>query len=72
MDAYERLIGDVVKGDSTLFARQDSVELAWQIVDAILGMNTPVHEYEPSSWGPPEADAMIAETGGWHCPKQED
>ncbi len=71
MDAYERLIGDTLKGDSTLFARQDSVELAWHIVDHILGMKTPVYEYEPDSWGPAEADAMIADTGGWHSPKRE-
>jgi len=66
MDAYERLIGDAMKGDSTLFARQDSVELAWRIVDPILGMKTPIHEYEPASWGPLEANAMIANVGGWH------
>ncbi len=71
MDAYERLIGDAIKGDSTLFARQDSVELAWHIVDSILGMKTPVHEYEPDSWGPLEANAMIADVGGWHGPKPE-
>lgn len=69
MDAYERLIGDAIKGDSTLFARQDSVELAWHIVDPILGMKTPVHEYEPASWGPVEANAMIADVGGWDSPK---
>ncbi|MDE2310575.1 MAG: glucose-6-phosphate dehydrogenase [Betaproteobacteria bacterium] len=72
MDAYERLIGDAIKGDSTLFAREDGVELAWRIVDPILGMKTPVHEYEPASWGPPEANAMIADVGGWHSPKPED
>ena len=71
MDAYERLIGDAIKGDSTLFARQDSVELAWRIVDPILKMKTPVHEYDSATWGPLEANAMIAEVGGWHSPKQE-
>lgn len=71
MDAYERLIGDAIKGDSTLFARQDSVELAWNIVDPILGADIPIHEYEPATWGPPEANAMIADVGGWHSPKQE-
>lgn len=71
MDAYERLIGDAMKGDSTLFARQDAVELAWRIVDPILGMKIPVHKYEPSSWGPAAADAMIADVGGWHSPKPE-
>lgn len=68
IDAYERLIGDAIKGDSTLFARQDGVELAWRIVDPILGMQTPVHHYEMGSWGPSEADTMIADVGGWHNP----
>jgi glucose-6-phosphate 1-dehydrogenase len=71
MDAYERLIGDAIKGDSTLFARQDSVELAWRIVDNILSLNTSVHEYEPDSWGPLEANAMIADLGGWRDPQSE-
>ena len=71
MDAYERLIGDAIKGDPTLFARQDNVELAWRIVDPILKMKTPVHVYEPATWGPPEANAMIADVGGWNIPKQE-
>lgn len=69
MDAYERLIGDAMKGDSTLFARQDSVELAWRIVDPIIGMQTPLFEYEPGGWGPPEANEMIAGAGGWHYPQ---
>jgi glucose-6-phosphate 1-dehydrogenase len=69
MEAYERLIGDAMKGDATLFARQDAVEAAWRIVDPILTMTTPLHLYEPGTWGPPEADAMIAPFGGWHSPK---
>jgi glucose-6-phosphate 1-dehydrogenase len=68
MGAYERLIGDAIKGDSTLFARQDSVELAWRIVDPILCMKTPVYLYDPATWGPLEANAMIADVGGWHIP----
>ncbi len=71
MDAYERLIGDAMKGDSTLFARQDSVELAWRIVDPIIGMKTPIYEYEPGNWGPSEANEMIAGVGGWHSPQSE-
>lgn len=71
MDAYERLLGDAIKGDSTLFAREDSVELAWRIVDNILGLETPIHTYEPGSWGPPQADAMISNEGGWHNPERE-
>src|SRR5713101_970484 len=53
MDAYERLLGDAMAGDATLFARQDSVEAAWAIVQPILGNVTPVHEYRPGTWGPP-------------------
>ena len=68
MDAYERLLGDAMTGDPTLFAREDAVEAAWAIVQPILGSATPVREYEPGSWGPPEAAALTAEIGGWHCP----
>jgi glucose-6-phosphate 1-dehydrogenase len=67
MDAYERLIGDATDGDATLFARQDAVEAAWAIVDPILGAGTPLHEYAPGTWGPPEADALAADSGGWRC-----
>ena len=67
MDAYERLLGEAMEGDPTLFAREDAVEAAWAIVDPILHATTPVHEYEPGAWGPPEADALTAEIGGWHC-----
>jgi glucose-6-phosphate 1-dehydrogenase len=69
MEAYERLLGDAMKGDATLFARQDGVEAAWRIVDPILTMDTPVHVYEPGSWGPPEAEPLAAPVGGWHEPK---
>jgi len=68
MDAYERLIGDAMDGDETLFARQDAVEAAWAIVEPILGGVTPVHEYEVGTWGPPDAARLSAEVGGWHCP----
>ncbi|HET6147248.1 MAG TPA: glucose-6-phosphate dehydrogenase [Polyangia bacterium] len=68
MDAYERLIGDAMAGDATLFARQDAVDAAWRIVDPILGDVTPVHEYEPGAWGPPDAARLAAVVGGWHVP----
>jgi glucose-6-phosphate 1-dehydrogenase len=68
MDAYERLLGDAMDGDPTLFAREDAVEAAWSVVQPILGSVTPVHEYEPGTWGPEEADALAAEIGGWHQP----
>jgi glucose-6-phosphate 1-dehydrogenase len=66
MDAYERLLGDAMEGDTTLFARQDSVEAAWAIVQPILGSATPVHEYQPGTWGPPDAARLTADVGGWH------
>jgi glucose-6-phosphate 1-dehydrogenase len=69
MEAYERLLGDAMAGDATLFARQDGVEAAWAIVQPILGTATPLHEYEPGSWGPAEAAQLAADAGGWHCPE---
>jgi glucose-6-phosphate 1-dehydrogenase len=68
MDAYERLLGDAMNGDAMLFARQDSVEAAWAVVQPILGNVTPLHEYEPGSWGPAEAGSLAAGVGGWHSP----
>jgi glucose-6-phosphate 1-dehydrogenase len=68
MDAYERVLGDAMRGDATLFAREDYVEEAWRIVDPALGADTPVHAYAPGAWGPAEAQA-IAPPGGWHDPK---
>ncbi|MEZ4389063.1 MAG: glucose-6-phosphate dehydrogenase [Candidatus Krumholzibacteriia bacterium] len=65
---YERLLTDAMRGEATLFARQDAVELAWEIVDPILGDVVPVHPYDPGSWGPDAADAMAAAVGGWHHP----
>jgi len=67
MDAYERVLGDAVQGDATLFAREDYVEEAWRIVDPVLKLGTPVYEYEPGSWGPKEADS-ISPPGGWQNP----
>lgn len=67
-EAYERLIGDAMAGDATLFARQDSVEAAWTIVDPVVNHGGPVYRYEPGSWGPREADRMVAAYGGWYDP----
>lgn len=67
MDAYERLLGDAMAGDATLFARQDYVEEAWRIVDPALKADTPVYEYDPKSWGPAEA-ARVTPPGGWQNP----
>jgi glucose-6-phosphate 1-dehydrogenase len=68
MDAYERVLADAMAGDSSLFAREDYVEEAWRIVDPVLKAATPIHEYEPGTWGPREADAAIVPPGGWSNP----
>jgi glucose-6-phosphate 1-dehydrogenase len=67
MDPYERLLGDAMKGDATLFARRDGVEAAWHVVQPILETPMSLHEYEPYTWGPREADRLIE--GGWHNPQ---
>ncbi|HVB47115.1 MAG TPA: glucose-6-phosphate dehydrogenase [Burkholderiales bacterium] len=66
--AYERLIGDAMKGDPTLFTREDAVEECWRIVDPILRMPKAVYVYEPGAWGPVEAMKMTEALGGWHPP----
>jgi len=66
MGAYERLLGDAIEGDSLLFARQDSVERAWEIVEPLLGGATPLHPYWPGSWGPTEGERLPEAIGGWH------
>jgi glucose-6-phosphate 1-dehydrogenase len=68
LDAYERLLGDAMKGDGTLFARQDGVEAAWAIVEPILGGETPLHDYEPGTWGPAAASTLVRGVGGWYSP----
>jgi glucose-6-phosphate 1-dehydrogenase len=69
MDAYERVLGEAIEGDTTLFAREDYVEEAWRIVDPVLRADTPVRQYEPGTWGPAEANQSIAPAGGWHVPE---
>jgi glucose-6-phosphate 1-dehydrogenase len=69
MAPYERLLGDAMNGDGTLFAREDGVEAAWEIVEPILKTATPLYEYDPCTWGPPEADKLAADVGSWHAPE---
>jgi glucose-6-phosphate 1-dehydrogenase len=69
MDAYERVLGDAMAGDATLFAREDYVEEAWRIVDPVLKAGTPIYEYEPGSWGPSEVEERVSPVGGWHNPR---
>jgi len=68
MSSYERLLSDAMRGDASLFAREDGVEAAWRIVDPILRNVTPVYEYEPNTWGPAEADRIITGDGGGTTP----
>jgi glucose-6-phosphate 1-dehydrogenase len=65
LEPYERLLGDAMEGDPTLFARQDEVEEGWRIVEPLLHDARPPIEYEPGTWGPREADALAARAGGW-------
>ena len=71
MEAYERVLGDAMAGDSTHFARQDYVEEAWRIVDPVLKATTPLYQYEKGDWGPNEAQKM-SPPGGWHIPAAAD
>ncbi len=68
---YERLLEDAMSGDRTLFTREDSVEAAWAVVDPVLKNHARAIPYERGSWGPKEADALIAKDGGWHNPSLE-
>jgi len=67
MDAYERVLGDAMIGDATLFAREDYVEEAWRIVDPVLKAGTPVFEYEPNTWGPSQVE-NVTPPAGWQNP----
>jgi glucose-6-phosphate 1-dehydrogenase len=70
--AYERVLGDAIAGDATLFARMDYVEEAWRIVDSLRTMNLPAREYEPGSWGPAPRLEDIAPPGGWADPAMQE
>jgi glucose-6-phosphate 1-dehydrogenase len=65
---YARLLQSAMVGDPSLFAREDLVEAQWQIVEPVLGNKTPLHFYKPGSWGPPEADRLLASGDEWHNP----
>ncbi|HWF05525.1 MAG TPA: glucose-6-phosphate dehydrogenase [Candidatus Angelobacter sp.] len=70
VDAYERLLGDAMHGDSMLFVREDAVEAAWAVVEPILKKSATPYSYEPGSWGPKEADRLATDVGGWHNPEE--
>ena len=66
---YERLLGDAMRGDANLFAREDAIEAQWRIVDPVLDVATAPDSYEPGTWGPAAAERLVAEvSGGWHKP----
>jgi glucose-6-phosphate 1-dehydrogenase len=67
-EAYERLLADAIEGNAARFARQDAVETAWQIVQPLLDHPGPVYPYPRGSWGPPEADHVVAHHRRWHNP----
>jgi glucose-6-phosphate 1-dehydrogenase len=68
MRPYDRLIGAALQGDRWLFARQDAVEAAWEVVDPILGDAVPVQTYPRGSWGPVDAAKLLPHSDVWHDP----
>jgi glucose-6-phosphate 1-dehydrogenase len=66
--AYEELLDDAMHGNSAFFAREDYVEEAWRIVQPVLDNATPIHTYNPGTWGPAKADALVPGEGGWRNP----
>ncbi len=68
---YERLLGDAIRGDNALFTQDQSVEAAWRVIDPALTHSQPVIEYEPGSWGPAQADALMRAGDVWHNPEVE-
>ncbi|HKU37707.1 MAG TPA: glucose-6-phosphate dehydrogenase [Polyangiales bacterium] len=68
LEPYERLLGEAMEGDALLFARQDGVEAAWAVFNAVLGDAAPLHQYEPGTWGPAKAEELTAAIGGSHAP----
>jgi glucose-6-phosphate 1-dehydrogenase len=68
MSPYERLLGDAMHGETELFAREDTVEAEWRVVDPVVGDDaTPLYQYDPGSWGPEEASRLVTD-GGWSDP----
>ena len=68
---YERLLGDAMAGDSSLYSDQDAVEAAWAVVDPVLSNHHPALPYAPGTWGPAQADALVSGDGGWRNPIPE-
>jgi hypothetical protein len=68
MTPYERLLGDAMRGDATLFARQDSVEVAWRLSTGCSASGPQAEPYDSGSWGPAAAERMVERYGGWYDP----
>lgn len=66
---YERLLSNAMVGESALFTHKEGVEAAWAVIDPVLQSRHPVHLYQPYSWGPKDADKLIAPHGKWHNPR---
>jgi glucose-6-phosphate 1-dehydrogenase len=69
---YERLLGDAMAGDGALFTREEAVEAAWAVVDPVLTTHRRAHPYKPGTWGPKQADKLIAPHGHWHNPSRKE
>jgi glucose-6-phosphate 1-dehydrogenase len=69
--AYERLLSAAMRGDASLFTLDAAVEAAWRVVDPVLDDATPIHFYEPGTWGPVQACRVLAGEEGWHDPVAE-
>ncbi len=69
---YERLLSDAMAGDGALFTREDAVEAAWAVVEPVLTTHHATLPYKHGTWGPKEADLLIAPNGYWHNPKHEE
>lgn len=72
MSPYERLLGDGLRGETALFTRYDAVDESWRIVEPVLGHGSPLFEYAPGSWGPREADQLLAGRCAWNNPQSEE
>jgi glucose-6-phosphate 1-dehydrogenase len=68
MMPYERLLGDALRGDGSLFTSGECIEAAWRVVDPVLGNNVPAMPYKPGSWGPTAVDRLVADNDSWHNP----
>jgi len=69
---YERLLGDALDGDSSLFISDESVEAAWRVIEPVLADPPPLHDYDPGSWGPAAASSVVSDDDGWHQPGNEE